>query len=84
MIIAKWTKSLNTYVHLPSRFEVQNRAPLNRCSNKKTRLQQWSNPSSKRIASEQLSSIFEQILLGTIHKQYWVYDGNFHFGYGVI
>ena len=40
----------------------------NRCSNKKTRLQQWSNPSSKRIANEQLPSIFGQILLGTIHK----------------
>ena len=38
-----------------------------RCSLEKNLLQQWSNPSSKRITSEQLPSIFGQILLETVH-----------------
>ena len=39
---------------------------------KKNFIQQWSNPSSKMIANDKLSSIFGQILLGTIHKQSWI------------
>ena len=50
-----------------------------RSSLEKSLFQQWSNPSSKMISGEQLSSIFAQILLRTVHQQSWMNDENFHF-----